>query len=39
MVDCDTPNMVPSSSAKAHTTTVGADFVVVELDGGEQFCR
>ncbi|WP_254785166.1 ATP/GTP-binding protein [Collimonas sp. OK412] len=35
MVDCDVPNMDPASSAKA-STTVGADFGVVELDGGEQ---
>jgi signal recognition particle receptor subunit beta len=35
MVDCDVPNMDPSSFAKANTT-VGADFGVVELDGGEQ---
>lgn len=35
MVDCDVPNMDPSSSAKA-STTVGADFGVVDLGGGEQ---
>lgn len=35
MVDCDVPNMDPSSHAK-ESTTVGADFGVVELDGGEQ---
>ncbi|PFH10038.1 hypothetical protein BCF11_2443 [Collimonas sp. PA-H2] len=35
MVDCDVPNMDPSSVAKANTT-VGADFGVVDLDGGEQ---
>jgi signal recognition particle receptor subunit beta len=35
MVDCDVPNMDPSAYAK-ESTTVGADFGVVELDGGEQ---
>ncbi len=35
MVDCDVPNMDPSSSAKA-STTVGADFGVVDLGNGEQ---
>ena len=35
MVDCDVPNMDPSSSAKA-STTVGADFGVVDLGNGEE---
>ncbi|MDB5769091.1 MAG: GTPase-like protein [Collimonas fungivorans] len=35
MVDCDVPNMDPVSSEKT-STTVGADFGVVDLDGGEQ---
>ncbi|AMP00194.1 hypothetical protein CAter282_2317 [Collimonas arenae] len=35
MVDCDVPNMDPSSAAKENTT-VGADFGIVDLDDGEQ---
>lgn len=35
MVDCDVLNMDPLSSVK-ESTTVGADFGVVELEGGEQ---